>query len=70
MRFNPHKSKKRTLPTAPLRGASFASVLLEPEVRWATLEHLDEALAGTEMGPLPEDALAKLNRVYESGFAT
>jgi hypothetical protein len=34
----------------------------------ATLEHLDKALAAGESGPLPEDALAKLNRVYESGF--
>lgn len=35
----------------------------------ATLEHLDEALAGAESGPLPEDAVTELGRVYESGFA-
>lgn len=35
----------------------------------ARLEHLDEALAGANAGPLPEDALAGLGRVYESGFA-
>ncbi len=34
----------------------------------ATLEHLDEALAGAESGPLPEDAVVRLDRVYESGF--
>jgi len=34
----------------------------------ATLEHLDQALEGAESGPLPEDAVASLNRVYESGF--
>lgn len=34
----------------------------------ATLEHLDEALAGAESGLLPEDAVLTLNRVYESGF--
>lgn len=34
----------------------------------AALEHLDEALAGAESGPLPENAVLTLNRVYESGF--
>jgi aryl-alcohol dehydrogenase-like predicted oxidoreductase len=34
----------------------------------ASLEHLDEALAGAESGPLPENAVARLDRVYESGF--
>jgi L-galactose dehydrogenase/L-glyceraldehyde 3-phosphate reductase len=34
----------------------------------ATLEHLEQALAGAESGPLPEDAIARLDRVYESGF--
>jgi len=34
----------------------------------ATLEHLDEALAGAESGPLPEDAVVRLDRVYASGF--
>ena len=48
-------------------------VLAKPEVSCAivglaTLEHLDQALAGVESGPLPEDAVASLNRVYESGF--
>jgi L-galactose dehydrogenase/L-glyceraldehyde 3-phosphate reductase len=47
--------------------------LAKPEVSCAivglaTLEHLDQALAGAESGPLPEDAVASLNRVYESGF--
>jgi D-threo-aldose 1-dehydrogenase len=35
----------------------------------ASLQHLDEALAGAESGPLPEDAVASLERVYASGFA-
>jgi L-galactose dehydrogenase/L-glyceraldehyde 3-phosphate reductase len=34
----------------------------------ASLEHLDEALAGAHMGPLPDDALARLESVYESNF--
>ena len=34
----------------------------------ATLAHLDEALAGAESGPLPEEAMAALDSVYESGF--
>ena len=34
----------------------------------ATLEHLEEALAGAESGPLPEGAVERLDRVYESDF--
>ena len=34
----------------------------------ATLEHLDEALAGVDSGPLPEDAMTALAGVYASGF--
>ena len=34
----------------------------------ATLAHLDEALAGAESGPLPGEAMATLDGVYESGF--
>lgn len=36
----------------------------------ATLAHLDEALAGVAMGPLPDNAMVELARVHESGFAT
>lgn len=35
----------------------------------ATLDHLDEALAGAQSGPLPADAMARLDGVYESGFS-
>ncbi len=34
----------------------------------ASAEHLDEALAAADAGPLPEDAVARLDRVYASGF--
>lgn len=34
----------------------------------ATLAHLDEALAGADSGPLPEEAMAAVDSVYESGF--
>lgn len=34
----------------------------------ASLGHLDEALAGAEAGALPEEALARLEGVYASGF--
>jgi len=34
----------------------------------ATLEHLDEALAGVASGPLPEEAMVALAGVYASGF--
>jgi aryl-alcohol dehydrogenase-like predicted oxidoreductase len=37
-------------------------------VGMAELGHLEEALAAAEMGPLPGEALAALNAVYESGF--
>ena len=33
----------------------------------AELEHLEQALAAQEMGPLPEDALAALRGIYERG---
>ena len=34
----------------------------------ATLDHLDEALAGVESGPLPREAIARLDDVYAAGF--
>ena len=34
----------------------------------ATLDHLDEALAGAESGALPDEALALLDNVYAVGF--
>jgi D-threo-aldose 1-dehydrogenase len=37
-------------------------------VGMAELGHLEEALAAAEMGPLPDEALAALNAVYENGF--
>lgn len=37
-------------------------------VGMAELAHLDEALAAAEKGPLPEEALAKIESVYERGF--
>lgn len=38
-------------------------------VGMAELSHLEEALAAVEMGPLPDEALAALEEVYQSGFA-
>jgi L-galactose dehydrogenase/L-glyceraldehyde 3-phosphate reductase len=38
------------------------------EVGMAELDHLEQALAAAEMGPLPDDALADLREVYASGF--
>jgi L-galactose dehydrogenase/L-glyceraldehyde 3-phosphate reductase len=32
------------------------------------LHHIDEALAAAEMGPLPKDALARLDALYETDF--
>lgn len=48
-------------------------VLANPElsgaiVGLAELSHLEEAFAGAEMGPLPQEALGKLDPVYASGF--
>jgi aryl-alcohol dehydrogenase-like predicted oxidoreductase len=37
-------------------------------VGMAELGHLEEALAATAMGPLPEEALAELRDLYASGF--
>jgi D-threo-aldose 1-dehydrogenase len=37
-------------------------------VGMAELDHLEQALAAAEMGPLPEEALAALREVYASGF--
>jgi aryl-alcohol dehydrogenase-like predicted oxidoreductase len=34
----------------------------------AELSHLEEALAAAETGPLPDEALAELREVYQSGF--
>jgi len=34
----------------------------------AELSHIDEALAAVEMGPLPAEKLAKLDRLYETDF--
>jgi hypothetical protein len=31
--------------------------------------HLEEALAGEALGPLPEPAIVELERVYAAGFA-
>jgi len=35
----------------------------------AELDHLEQALAAAEMGPLPDDALAALRELYARGFA-
>jgi L-galactose dehydrogenase/L-glyceraldehyde 3-phosphate reductase len=48
-------------------------VLSNPDISCAVigmaeLNHLDEALAGAEMGPLPEDILRRLDTLYESDF--
>ena len=37
-------------------------------VGMAELAHLTDALAATEMGPLPEEALAELREIYRSNF--
>ena len=34
----------------------------------AELAHLEEALAGAENGPLPDDAVAELNDLYDTEF--
>lgn len=39
-------------------------------VGMATLEHLEEAVAAVEAGPLPPDAMAELDALYETDFAT
>lgn len=38
------------------------------EVGMAELAHLEEALPAFEMGPLPPEALARLDRLYETNF--
>ncbi len=48
-------------------------VLAEPRISCAVVglaevAHLDEALAGATMGPLPEDALAALRQVWDRNF--
>jgi aryl-alcohol dehydrogenase-like predicted oxidoreductase len=35
-------------------------------VGFAEIGHIEEALAGAELGPLPEEALAALREVYET----
>lgn len=49
-------------------------VLSNPDISCAVvglaeIAHLDEALEAEEMGPLPSEALAALNRLYDSEFA-
>ena len=36
----------------------------------AELSHLEEALAGADMGPLPAEAVARLQTLYDSSFGT
>jgi aryl-alcohol dehydrogenase-like predicted oxidoreductase len=48
-------------------------VLANPDVSCAIigsaeLDHIDEALKAEEMGPLPPDVLARLDRLYETDF--
>ena len=48
-------------------------VLANPDIAGAViglaeLDHLDEALAAVEAGPLPDDALAALDAVYAANF--
>jgi L-galactose dehydrogenase/L-glyceraldehyde 3-phosphate reductase len=48
-------------------------VLSNPEISCAVigtteLQHVDEALQAAEMGPLPADVLARLDKLYESDF--
>jgi D-threo-aldose 1-dehydrogenase len=38
------------------------------EVGFAELDHLDQAIEAMEMGPLPDEALAALEAVWERGF--
>ena len=38
------------------------------EIGLAELAHLDQAIAAAEMGPLPPEALAQLERLYERNF--
>lgn len=50
-------------------------VLTNPDVSCAIVglaepAHLEEALAGEALGPLPQDAVEALERVYAHGFAT
>lgn len=54
--------------------AALRYVLSNPDIACAIVglaepEHLEEALAGEAMGPLPQAALDRLEQVYASGFA-
>jgi L-galactose dehydrogenase/L-glyceraldehyde 3-phosphate reductase len=53
--------------------AALRFVLADPDVSCAVIglaepAHLEEALAGAALGPLPRQALAALDRVYADGF--
>jgi L-galactose dehydrogenase/L-glyceraldehyde 3-phosphate reductase len=57
-------SRARTAVRFALANADISCAI----VGLATLAHLDEALAGAETGVLPDEALARLEGVYASGF--
>ena len=37
-------------------------------VGFSLLEHIDEAVAAVDLGPLPDATMSKLDRLYQSDF--
>lgn len=60
----PHGTRAQTAVRFALTNADISSAI----VGLATLDHLAEAMAGADAGPLPAEAQAALERVYASGF--
>jgi D-threo-aldose 1-dehydrogenase len=59
-----HGTRAQTAIRHSLANPGIAGVI----VGLAELEHIDEAVAGFEAGPLPDDAVAALEAVYASNF--
>ena len=59
-----HGTRAQTAIRHSLANPKIAGVI----VGLAELEHIDEAVAGFEAGPLPDDAMAALEAVYASNF--
>lgn len=59
-----HGTRAQTAVRFALTNADISSAI----VGLATLDHLAEAMAGADAGPLPAEAQAALERVYASGF--
>ena len=61
-----HGSRAQTAVRFALANAGIAGVL----VGCTELSHIDEAVAAVEMGPLSDDALARLAPLYDTDFGT